>query len=124
MNPEPTNSRSGLIFGVAIVGAFLIVVVLVLAMKHYTTPPPLGAERAQTRAQALRELRAAENEALNTIGWVDPSKGIVRLRIEDALKMVERDWRNPAEARSNFIARVEKANAVPPKAPEKPSPFE
>jgi len=124
MNPEPANSRSGLMFGVAIVGAFLIVALLVLAMKHYTTPPPLGAERAQARAQALRELHAAENEALHTFGWVDPAKGIVRLRIEDALKMVEREWRNPAAARSNLIARVEKANAAPPKAPEKPSPFE
>jgi hypothetical protein len=41
------------------------------------------------------------------------------------MMLVEREWaQNPAAARSNLIARVEKATAAPPKAPEKPSPFE
>jgi hypothetical protein len=85
----------------------------------------LGEDRATVRARALAELRAAETEALDTLAWVDQSKGIVRLRIEDAMKLVEQDWgRNPSAARSNLIERVEKATALPPKAPEKPSPFE
>jgi uncharacterized protein YdaU (DUF1376 family) len=124
MSAENVKPRKGLAFGMAIVGAFLIAAVLVLAMRHYTTPPPLGKERAETRARALKELRAAENDALHQVGWVDPTKGIVRLRIEDAMQMVEREWRNPAAARSNLLARVAKANAAPPKAPETPSPFE
>jgi hypothetical protein len=40
------------------------------------------------------------------------------------MKLAGREWQNPAQARSNLIARVEKANYVPPKAPEKPSAFE
>jgi ribosomal protein L15E len=71
------------------------------------------------------ELRAAETEALNTTGWVDPAKGLVRLRIEDAMRWVESEWgRNPAAARSNLMTRVDKATALPPKQPEKPSQFE
>lgn len=124
MNSETNKPRAGLAFGIAIVGAFLIVAVLVLAMRHYTTPPSLGKERAETRARALAELRAAENDALHQVGWVDPTKDLVRLRIEDAMQIVEREWRNPAAARSNLLARVAKANVAPPKAPEKPSPFE
>jgi hypothetical protein len=70
-------------------------------------------------------LRAAEAEALNNTAWLDQPKGIVRLRIEDAMKMVEQEWgHNPAAARSNLMARVEKATAPPPKVPEKPSQFE
>jgi hypothetical protein len=77
------------------------------------------------RTKALAELRAAEAQALNNVGWVDPAKNIVRLRIEDAMTIVERDWgQNPAAARSNLITRVEKATAAPPKAPQKPSEFE
>ena len=110
---------------VGVLGAFLIVWILVSVMIRFTKPEPLGQARALERAKALSELRAAETEALTHPAWLDQGKGIVRLRIEDAMTLVERDWgRNPAAGRSNLIARVEKATAVPPKAPEKPSQFE
>ena len=122
MNGESRSERSGLAYAIAVLGAFLIVAFLVWAMHHYTQPLPLNANRAAERAKALAELRAAENDALNSLGWVDQSKGIIRLRINDAMAIVQRDWSsNPTAARSNLIARVEKATAVvaPP-----PSPFE
>jgi len=109
---------------IGILGCFLIVAALVWAMRHYTQPPPLGEDRVALRKKALAELRASEAEELNSYGWLDPGKGIVRLPIADAMKLALRDWQNPAAARSNLVARVEKATAAPPKAPEKPSPFE
>jgi hypothetical protein len=127
MNSESKDShcRTGLVYGVAILGAFLIAAALVLAMRHYTRPEPLGAARAAERAQALAELRAAEAESLHTAGWIDPGKGIVRLPIQDAMRIVAQEWgKNPAAARSNLIARVEKATAVPPPPPAQPNPFE
>jgi len=127
-NQPTTYEQPGRAVGayvVGIVGSFLILAGLAWAIHHYTKPAPLGVDRNQVRAKALAELRAAETEALEHTGWVDPAKGIVRLRIEDAMKMVERDWsQNPAVAHSNLVARVEKATAVPPKPPEKPSQFE
>ena len=122
MNAEPVRERSRLAYAVAILGSFLIVAVLVWAMRHYTQPAPLGAQRAAERARALAELRAAEAEALNTVGWIDQSKGLVRLRIEDAMALVERAWQNPPAARSNLLERVAKANPPPPKPA--PSPYE
>jgi hypothetical protein len=122
MNGDTRNERTVWAYAIAVLGAFLIVAFLVWAMHKYTQPEPLGANRAAERAKALAELQAAEHDALNNIGWVDQTKGIVRLRIEDAMKIVQRDWSsNPTAARSNLIARVEKATAVvaPP-----PSPFE
>jgi hypothetical protein len=114
-----------LAYFIAILGSFLIVAALVWAMRHYAQPAPLGEDRAAVRAKALMELRAAEAEALNTTGWVDANKGLVRLRIEDAMQWVEQQWgKNPSAARSNLISRVEKATAPPPRQPEKPSQFE
>jgi hypothetical protein len=125
MSSDRQPERTGLAYVLAVLGSFLIVAGLVWAMQHYTRPAPLTEDRAAVRAKALAELRAAETEALNTPGWVDPTKGIVRLRVEDAMKWVEQEWsRDPVAARSNLITRVEKATAVPPKAPEKPSQFE
>ena len=121
---ENPPSGRGMSVTVAVVLACLIFAGLVWKMRQYTTPAPLGAARAAERAKALAELRAAEADALNNVGWIDPTKGLVRLPITEAMKLTEREWQNPAQARSNLIARVEKATALPPKAPEKPSQFE
>ena len=123
MNGQSDRSVGAYLVG--ILGSFLVIAGMAWAIHRYTQPAPLGEDRAAVRAKALMELRAAEAEALNNTGWVDPTKGLVRLRIEDAMRIVEREWgRNPSAARSNLIERVEKATAAPPKAPEKPSPFE
>ncbi len=109
----------------AVVVACLIFGALVWQMKKYTEPAPaVDAARKADRAKARAELTAAETEALNNPGWIDQTKGLVRLPIADAMQLAEREWQNPAQARSNLIARVEKATALPPKAPEKPSAFE
>ena len=127
MNSSDTNdpnSGRGVSVTVAVVLACLIFAGLVWKMRQYTTPEPLGAVRVEERSKALAELRAVESDALSNPGWIDATKGLVRLPSAEAMKLAEREWQNPAQARSNLIARVEKATALPPKAPEKPSPFE
>ena len=120
MNGENGRERVGLAYLIAIVGALLIVGIFALVVHKYLTPEPLGANRADERAKALAEVQAADKDALENVGWVDQTKGLVRLRIEDTMKMVEREWQNPAAARSNLIARVEKANPPPPPPPTSP----
>jgi hypothetical protein len=126
MNSAPDRAGSApWAYALATLGALLIVAALAWAMHGYTQPTPLGEDRAAARAQALAELRAAEAQALANPGWVDPTKGIVRLPIENALVLAAREWgRDPAAARSNLIQRAEKAFAAPPKTPAKPSEFE
>jgi hypothetical protein len=124
MNQQPARERTGLAYLAGILGSFLIVAALVWAMQHYTQPPPLGEDRVVLRKKALAELRATEASELDSYGWVDQGKGVVRLPINEAMKLTLRDWQNPAAGRSNLVARVEKATAVSPPAPAKPSPFE
>lgn len=124
MNAQPARERTGLAYLTAVLGALLIVAALVWAMQHYTQPPPLGAERVALRKKALADLRAAEASELGSYGWLDQGKGVVRLPIVEAMKLALREWQDPAAARSNLIARVEKATAVPPPPPAKPNPFE
>ncbi|EEF61928.1 preprotein translocase subunit SecE [Pedosphaera parvula] len=127
------KSGSALIaYSIAVIGAFLIVGGLVWVMISYTRPEPLGAERATERKKALTELRSANVDALSTYGWQDQARGVVRLPMMDkesggpgrSMELALKLWQNPAAARSNLIARVEKATAPAPKAPEKPSQFE
>ncbi len=124
MNSEPAGGRTGFAYAFGILGSLLIVAALVWAMQRYTQPPPLGEDRVAVRKKALADLRAAEASELENYGWVDQSKGVVRLPIAEAMELALRDWQNPAAARSNLIARVEKATFVPPPPPPKPSQFE
>jgi hypothetical protein len=124
VNSEQPPQRTALAYSAGILGSLLLVALLVWAIIRYAQPPPVE-NRSAERAKALAELRAAEAEALAKPAWVDKAKGVVRLPIDQAVQMVERDWgKDAATARSNLLARAAKAFAVPPKAPEKPSEFE
>ena|SRR5437867_6118013 len=109
---------------IGILGAFLVVAVLVYAMKYYTRPAPLNQARIEERKKALEEIRAENEKALNHYEVLDAGKGIVRLKIDRAMELTVDEYKNPEAARTNLIARAEKASAPPPKPPEQPSKFE
>ena len=114
----------GFLLGIVIICTLLIVGVLIKAMIQYTTPPSLTAERAAFRAKSLAELRAANSGALTTYGYIDPQRGIVRLPIDEAMKITIAEWQKPSAGRAALLARQARASAPLPKAPEKPSAFE
>lgn len=123
-NGDQRCCNAGLINTLAVLASLLIVAFIVWAMRHYTTPPSLTAERAALRAKNLTELRAEETKAMTTYDWVDKTKGIVRLKVELAKQMTVAGGQDLAEFRKDLLAREAKATFVPPKAPEKPSAFE
>lgn len=108
----------------ALLGTFLLMAWLVHLMRLHTAPPPVDRARAAERARARADIEATGTEILNSFGKGDEAKGVYRIPIEQAMKAVVAEYRNPAAARSNLISRVEKATAAPPKAPEKPSIYE
>ena len=120
MNRERTVWPIGALF----LSACLLFAVLAVKVRRSVPAPAIDADRAAVRLKALAEIRAAEAQALNQPGWIDRSRGLVRLPIDLAMQITEREWQNPAAARSNLTARVEKATAPLPKVPEKPSAFE
>jgi hypothetical protein len=126
MNSENNNCVSNcagkVAWAVAVIGAIFIVVFLDRQLKRSTAAPPVDAGRAEERAKALAEIHNTEADELGHTGWIDPTKGLVRLKIEDAMKLTEQKWKDPAAARKDLIARVEKAN--PPPAPPPKSQFE
>jgi len=126
MNPEtnqPNHSgAAAAAMGFAIV--CFILAVLILAMKYSAHPPAIDADHAAANVKALADLRAAESNALETAGWIDQNRGLVRLPVSVAMQITATEWQNPAVARSNLIARSEKAAAPAPPAPAKSNPFE
>jgi len=118
------NERTVWPVGVVLLIACLLFAGIVVTMEYSMTVPAIDADRAAVRTKALAEIRAAEAQALNHPGWIDENRGLVRLPIDVALQITERECQNPAATRSNFMARVEKAAAPAPPAPAKPNPFE
>ena len=122
-NSSCCNKSKCAVYVIAILGCFLIMAALVKIMQNKTSSA-LGADRAEERRKNLVTVRAEADQALKNYGWQDQAKGLVRLPIDRAMEITLQEWQNPQAARSNLIARVEKATAPAPKAPEKPSEFE
>jgi len=122
-NPTPNpNHASGAVIGFIIASSIFIV--LVALVKFSLKVPAIDADRAAERAKDLSEIRTVETTALDNAGWVDQQRGIVRLPIKAAIQLAAQEWKNPAQARADLIARQEKASAPAPVAPAKPSAFE
>jgi hypothetical protein len=111
---------------VGIIGAFLVMAILVAALKHYTTVPTINFARAQERHKILAEARQKAVADLETAGWVDNNKekGIVRLPNAVAMSLAVKQWQDPAKARAELLERAAKAFFVPPPPPEPKSAFE
>jgi len=124
MNLEANNERPVWHVGLGFLIASFLFALFILAVRHLAPPPAIDADRAALRAKDLAEIRAAEAQDLNHPGWIDQSRGVVRLPIDVAMQMVAQEWQNPAEARSNLIAREEAATKPLPKPAAKPNPFE
>jgi hypothetical protein len=122
MNYQTINRASAA--GIGLIIASVIFAFAAVGVKVLLPAPAIDADRAAERTKALAEIRATEENSLNTSGWIDESRGIARAPIEYAIQQAAQAWQNPAAARADLIAREEKASAPAPVAPAKPSAFE
>jgi hypothetical protein len=124
MNSDTTNINRASSAATGFIVGSLIFIVLVVAVKLFVEVPAIDADRNAARAKALAEIRATEEKSLNTAGWIDQSRGIVRLPIETAMQETLQASQNPAQARADLISRQENASKPAPVVPAKPSAFE
>ncbi len=116
-----SNKATIAAYFVGIAGTLLIVGALAWLIIQKTRPAGVDQVRVELRTKNLAEMRALDKAALETYGWVDQTKGLVRLPVDRAMEMTIALWQNPAAARSNLLDRIEKATAKPP---EKPNQYE
>lgn len=124
MNPESRCCSQATLNWIGVLGAFLVMVVLVAALKRYTRVPGVDLVRAEERAAILAEIRQQAALESSTPGWIDQEKGIVRLPNQVAMELFLKQAADPAAARMDLLERADKAFFVPPPPPEPPSEFE
>jgi hypothetical protein len=114
-NVNNTGKAKCAVSVVAILAAFLLMVFLVRQMTKLAQPAPVGAERAAARAKENAAIRAEGATALQSWGYVDQPRGVVRMPIDDAMKLTVQGYQQAGAFRTDVLARVEKATAPPPK---------
>ena len=125
MNGELRPARAHLFtFIVAALGALLVVGAMVWIMVRVTRPEGITAARAEERRKALVQARNDEAAVLERYDKQGAGGGFVRMKIDDAMKLTIKEYQNPAGARSNLVARADKAGTPPPQAAPPPNPFE
>lgn len=89
-----TSSSSGSWVTIAAaIGGFAIFALIVLIAYLPKKPDPLpdGARTPEQRKAALAELRAKEKAAATTYGWADQPAGVVRIPINEAVRLTITD---------------------------------
>jgi hypothetical protein len=124
MNSDTTSINRASSAATGFIVGSLVFIALFVAVKFSLQIPAIDADRNAARAKALAEIRATEEKSLNSAGWVDQSRGIVRLPIDTAMQEAAQAWQNPAQARADLISRQEQASKPATIAPAKPSAFE
>jgi hypothetical protein len=115
-NVNNTRKSTTTIYVAVILLTFGLIAFLVWQMTKLSQPPAVSADRANARAKDNADIRAAGATALANWGHVDAPptarpNGIVRMPVEEAMKLTVQEYKNPAAFRTNLAARAEKANA-------------
>jgi hypothetical protein len=106
------NSPGGFkltVYGIVIAMCFLLMFYVVRGMYIQNNPGRVNSARAAERVKVRNEVREKTTTALLQGGMIDTNKGIVRLPIARAMQMTVEAYQNPEAARSNLIARAQKA---------------
>jgi hypothetical protein len=84
----PSSSGSWVTIAAAIGGfAIFALIVLIVYLPKKPDPLPDGVRTPEQRKAALVELRAKEKAAATTYSWVDQPTGVVRIPIDEAIKI-------------------------------------
>jgi hypothetical protein len=84
-----TSSTGSWVTVAAAIGGFAIFALILFIAYLPKKPDPLpdGVRTPAQRAAALAELHAKEKAAANAYAWVDQASGVVRIPIDEAVKL-------------------------------------
>ncbi len=88
-NREPGDFKV-MVSALGYIGVMLIFILIVFLSYISNRPPPINEPTINDRLQTLAEVRDKQQEAAATYGWVDSSRGIVRVPIERAMELTVR----------------------------------
>lgn len=85
-NTEPSDKRA-LFSALGFIGAFGLFLFILYIAYLPNRPGAVDRSLVKKREALLAENKATQLNAANTYGWVDQSRGIVRIPVERAMKL-------------------------------------
>src|SRR5260370_1253870 len=87
---DTTQPRLGslLLYGFALMVVFFGSVIVLIQVFRETTEAQIYKKQLSVVSPELLAQRAEEDEKLNNYAWVDKQKGVVRIPIEQAMRLV------------------------------------
>lgn len=86
-------------FSLSVAGIILAILMfgfIILIAYLPTRPKPVDQDLIDQRLAILAEVNSKQHSLANSYGWVDQTKGVVRIPIERAMELTERDLRGEA----------------------------
>lgn len=93
------DQMTGFQFGLSVAGVLVAVLLfgfIVLIAYLPTRPEPVDQDLIDQRVATLAEVNSKQHALATSYGWVDQTKGVVRIPIERAMELTERDLRGGA----------------------------
>jgi hypothetical protein len=90
-----SDKPNNLAIVIATVVTIVAIVVMVVAVKEYfgfAAQDEIAAKQLSPENTVKRAVKAREQAALSSYQWVDQEKGVVRIPVDEARKLVVRDW--------------------------------
>lgn len=112
--PKPSGF---LTFVWAVFFFFVFALLVVIWVRASGTHHGLDEKRAETRKAKLAELEKADTAKLTSLGWVDQAKGIVRIPIADAKRLVLTELKS----KKPVVSQVKVEPPLPMPAPADPN---
>ena len=91
-DPDTHTPNSFLVIFGTVAALFLVAALFIASIASTGKRDDLDERRAQQRRDTRQKLEQAEHEALTTAGWVDKTKGVVRVPIAQAMKSTVADF--------------------------------
>lgn len=90
--PSNTKYIGGALFVIVLIS---LVAGIAIVLYFANRPDPLNSEIINERKAKLAEVNSKQDELINNYAWIDQAKGIVRIPIQQSMKLTVEELHNP-----------------------------
>ena len=88
------SESSTLLSAIGWIGVIALFLLIVLIAYYPNRPPAIGDDMKESRLATLNEVQSKQQSAINSYGWVDQSKNIVHIPVNEAAALLVKELEN------------------------------
>ncbi len=92
--PQHISESATLLSAIGWIGVIALFLIIVFIAYLPNRPPAIGENNEEQRVATLNEVQSKQQNAISSYGWVNQTKNIVRIPVEEALALTVKDYAN------------------------------